>query len=126
MVFSLWELLEKCSKQRQSLFIDIINLTKVSDLVSRDGLFKFLPKISCLPRLLSISRSFHDNMKGTVVFGNSTSNTFDIQSGLKQSRVLAPALFEIFFAVMLKHAFRPTTENIYLLNLFRLRAKSKV
>ena len=45
-----------------------IDLTRAFDLVSRDGLFKILPKIGCPPQLLDIMGSFHDKMKGTVVF----------------------------------------------------------
>ena len=134
MVFSLRQLQEKCREQRQPLFIAFIDLTKAFDLVSREGLFKILPKIGCPPRLLSIIRSFHDDMKGTVVFDGSTSDAFDILSGVKQGCVLAPTLFGIFFAVLLKHAFGSATEGIYLrtrsdgklFNLSRLRAKSKV
>ena len=134
MVFSLRQLQEKCREQRQPLFIAFIDLTKAFDLVSRDDLFKILAKIGCPPRLLSIIRSFHDNMKGTVVFDGTTSDFFSIQSGVKQGCVLAPTLFGIFFAVMLKHAFGNATEGIYLrtrsdgklFNLSRLRAKSKV
>ena len=73
-------------------------------------------------------------MKGAVVFDGSTSAAFNIQSGVKQGCVLAPTLFGIFYAVMLKHAFGPAAEGIYLrtrtdrklFNLFRLRAKTKV
>ena len=73
-------------------------------------------------------------MKGTVVFDGSTSDPFDIRSGVKQGCVLAPTLFGIFFAVMLKHAFGTATEGVYLqtrsdgklFNLPRLRAKTKV
>ena len=73
-------------------------------------------------------------MKGTVVFDGSTSATFNIRSGVKQSCILAPALFGIFFAVMLKHAFGSAAEGIYLrtrtdgklFSLSRLRAKTKV
>ena len=134
MVFSLRQLQEKCREQRQPLFVAFIDLTKAFDLVSREGLFKILSRIGCPPRLLSIIRSFHDDMKGTVVFDGSTSDTFDIKSGVKQGCVLAPTLFGIFFAVMLKHAFGSATEGIYLrtrsdgklFNLSRLRAKSKV
>ena len=134
MIFSLRQLQEKCREQRQPLFIAFIDLTKAFDLVSRDGLFKILPKIGCPPRLLSIIRSFHEDMKGTVVFDGSTSAAFNIQNGVKQGCVLAPTLFGIFFAVMLKHAFGPAAEGIYLrtrtdgklFNLPRLRAKTKV
>ena len=53
---------------------------------------------------------------------------------VKQGCVLAPTLFGIFFAVMLKHAFGPAAEGIYLrtmtggklFNLSSLRAKNKV
>ena len=73
-------------------------------------------------------------MKGTVAFDGSTSDAFDIRSGVKQGCVLASTLFGIFFAVLLKHAFGSATEGIYLrtrsdgklFNLSRLRAKTKV
>ncbi|KAI8517815.1 hypothetical protein Bbelb_038320 [Branchiostoma belcheri] len=38
------------------------------DMVSRDGLFKILPKIGCPPKLQSLIESFHTNMKGTVQY----------------------------------------------------------
>ena len=88
-----------------------IDLTKAFDSVSRDGLFKILPKIGCPPKLLNIIKSFHHNMKGTVVYDGSTSEAFNIRSGVKQGCVLAPTLFGIFFAVLLRHAFGSTTED---------------
>ena len=73
-------------------------------------------------------------MKGTVVFDGSTSDPFDIRSGVKQGCVLAPTLFGIFFAVMLKHTISTATEGVYLrtrsdgklFNLSTLRVKTKV
>ena len=73
-------------------------------------------------------------MTGTVVFDGSTSESFEIKSGVKQGCVLAPTLFGIFFAVLLKHAFGTFTEGIYLrtrsdgklFNLSRLKAKTEV
>ena len=48
------------------LYIAFIDLTKVFDLVSRDGLFKVLPKIGCPPKLQSMIESFHADTKGTM------------------------------------------------------------
>ena len=45
------------------LYVAFIDLTKAFDLVSRDGLFKILAKIGCPPTLLSIVKSFQNNMK---------------------------------------------------------------
>ena len=115
------------------LYVAFIDLNKAFDLVSRDGLFMILAKIGCPPTLLSIVKSFHDNMKGTVLYDGATSDPFNILSGVKQGCVLAPTLFGIFFATLIKHAFGESTEGIYLRtrsdgNLFklsRLRAKTR-
>ena len=116
------------------LYIAFIDLTKAFDLVSRDGLFKILPKIGCPPRLQGMIESFHTGTKGTVQFNGSSSEPFEIRSGVKQGCVLAPTLFGVFFGMLLKHAFDTTTGGIYLrtrsdgrlFNLARLRAKTKV
>ena len=73
-------------------------------------------------------------MKGTVQFNGSSSRPFDILSGVQQGCVLAPTLFGIFFALLLRHAFGTASEGICLwarsdgrlFNLGRLRAKTKV
>ena len=49
-----------------------------------------------------------------MVFDGTTSDSFSIQSGIKQGCVLAPTLFRIIFAVTLQHAFGNATEGIYL------------
>lgn len=134
MIFSLRQLQEKCREQNQPLYIAFIDLTKAFDLVSRDGLFKMLPKIGCPPKLLSIVRSFHDGMMSTVQFDGDISTEFGVKSGVKQGCVLAPTLFGIFFALLLKHAFNSSEDGVYLhsrsdgslFNLSRLRAKTKV
>lgn len=79
--------------------------------MSRDDLFKILPKMGCPPWILNISRSFHEDTKGAVVFDGSISDSFKIQSVVKQGCVLASTLFKIFFAVMLKYAFGTATEG---------------
>ena len=73
-------------------------------------------------------------MKGTVQFNGSSSRPFDIRSGVKQGCVLAPMLFGIFFALLLRHVFDTASEGICLqtrsdgrlFSLGRLRAKTTV
>ena len=116
------------------LYIAFIDLTKAFDLVSRDGLFKVLPKIGFRPKLQSIIESFHTDTNGTVQFNDSFSEPFEIRSGVKQGCFLAPMLFGTFFGLLLKHVLDTTTEGIYfrtssddrLFNLARLRSKTKV
>lgn len=134
MIFSLRQLQEKCREQHMPLYISFIDLTKAFDLVSREGLFSILLKIGCPPKLHSLIRSFHDNMKAAIQFEGDMSDPFNIKSGVKQGCVLAPTLFGTFFSLLLKHAFGTATEGIYLrtrsdgrlFNLARLKAKTKV
>ena len=134
MVFSLHQLQDKCREQWMPLYIAFIDLTKAFDLVSRDGLFKALCKIGCPPRLHSLIKSFHSNMKGTVQFNSNLSKPFDMCSGVKQGFVLTPTLFGIFFALLLRHAFGTAQEGIYLwtrsdgslFNLSHLKVRTKV
>lgn len=50
----------------------------------------------------------------TVQFDGDMSEEFGAKSGVKQGCVLAPTLFGIFFTLLLKHAFKSSTDSIYL------------
>ena len=102
------------------LYIAFIDLTKAFDLVSRDGLFKVLPKIGCPLKHQCMVESFHINTNGTVHSNGSSSELFEIRSGVKQGCVLAPTLFGVFFGLLLKHAFDTTSEGIYLRSIRRI------
>ena len=63
----------------------------------------------------------------------SCSDPFLIKSGVKQGCVLAPTLFGIFFSLLLSHAFKLSSDGVYLhtrsdgklFSIARLRAKTK-
>ena len=133
MILFLCQLQEKCREQNQPLYLAFTDLTKAFDLVSGDGLFKMLPLIGCPSKLLSIVRSFHDSMMGTVQFDGDMSAKFGVKSRVKQGCILALTLFDIYFTLLLKHAFKSSTDVVYLhtrsdgclFNISRLHAKTK-
>ena len=116
------------------LYLAFVDLSKAFDTINREGLYLALSKIGCPPKLLSLVRSFRQNIKGTVQFEGNLSEPFDIRNGVKQGCVLSPTLFGIFFSMLLKHAFGDMKECIFLrtrsdgrlFNLARRRAKTKV
>ena len=117
MIFSLRQVQEKCREQQKPLYVAFIDHTKTFDLVSREGLFNILLKIvrpppPPSPRLHSMIRSFHDDMKATIQYEGSMSELFDIRSGVKQGCVLTLTLFGVFFLLLLKHAFGTSTEQV--------------
>ena len=101
MSFTLRQLQEKCREQKQPLFIVFVDQTKAFDFVSRKGLFHLLKKVGCPQKLLKVVMSFHEDMKGSVLFDGSSSAVFPIKSGVKQGCGLAPTLFGIFFSLLL-------------------------
>ena len=133
MIFATRQIQEKCREQQMPLYIAFIDLTKAFDLVSRKGLFNILKKIGCPETLLSIITSYHKEMQGIISFDGEESSPFPINNGVKQGCVLAPTLFGIFFSMLLRSAFKDSSEGVYLhtrsdgsmYNLARLRAKSK-
>ena len=133
MIFSLHKLQEKSREQKQPLYLAFIDLTKAFDFVSRDHLFEMLPLIGCPSKLLSIVRSFHNDMMSTVQFDGDMPAEFGVKSGVKQGCILAPTVFGIFFTLLLKHAFSSSTDDVYLhfrsdvclFNISRLLARAK-
>ena len=113
------------------LYMAFVDLTKAFDTVCRPALYKVLESIGCPPTLLSLIISFHEEMTACIQFDGSTSNSFSVNSGVKQGCVLAPTLFGIYFAALLRHAFLDSQDGIYirtredgsLYNLARLKSK---
>ena len=52
------------------------------------------------PTILSIIRSFHEGMQAGVRVGNSVTDHFEVQNGLRQGYTVAPTLFNTYFNAM--------------------------
>ena len=104
MIFMLRQIQDKCREQKVSLYAAFVDLTKVFDTVSRDGLWKILARLGCLPKFLIILRQLHEGQQGQVKHNGSLLDSFPISNGVKQGCVLAPTLFSIFFITTLCEA----------------------
>ena len=103
MVFILRQIQEKCREQNKGLFIAFVDLTKAFDSVSRKGLWKILEKLGCPPKFLAMVIQLHKDQQGQMRHSNILSRPFEITNGVKQGCVLVPALFTLFFSMMLQH-----------------------
>ena len=134
MVFAARQLQEKCQEQNADLFSTYVDLTKVFDTVSREGLWKIMAKYGCPRKFITMVQQFHTGMQARVQDNNETSKSFPVSNGVKQGCVLAPTLFSLMFSAMLHDAFREGDVGIgirfrsdgKLFSISRLKAKTKV
>ena len=93
MIFAARQVQEKYREQNLDLYMVFVDLTKVFDTISRDGLWQILRKIGCHDLSVDIIRSFHEGMVARVQDQGQTSESFSVTNGTKQGCVMAPLLF---------------------------------
>ncbi len=114
------------------LYAVFIDLTKAFDTVNREALWIVLSKRRCLDKFMCLIRPSHDDMTGQVLSSGEISEPFNISNGGNQKCVLAPVLFNLYFACVLSHDVRDLDLGVYLqyrldnstFYLRRLRAKT--
>ena len=102
MMFVIRRLQELARKKRTPLYVCFIDLTKAYDSVDRTLLWTALTRFRVPQRMISVIRQFHDGMRACVRLDDGVcSGWFAVEQGC----VLAPLLFNIFFAAGLHLAY---------------------
>jgi len=102
MMFVMRQIQEKCREQHRDLFVAFIDLTKAFDTVNRAMLWTVLEKAGCSRKFVAVIRAFHEGMQASVCCAGESSTGFGVEVGVKQGCVLAPILFNIFLASIMK------------------------
>ena len=133
MIFCARQIQEKSREQHKDLYMVFIDLTKAFDSINRAGLWSILAKFGCPSKLINIIKQLHDGMMGRVCADGKESDGFEVTAGVKQGCVIAPSLFSLFFAAMLKEATEDMPQGVSIrfrngsvFNLSRLKASTKV
>ena len=104
-MFVIRRLLELARKKRIPLYVCFIDLAKAYDFVDRTLLWIVLARFGVPQNTISVIRQFHDGMRVCVQLDDSVcSRWFIVEQGLRQGCVLAPLLFNIFFAAVINVA----------------------
>ena len=92
-------------KKRIPFYVYFIDLTKAYDSVDRTLLWTVLARFGVPQIMISVIRQFHDSMRACVRLDDRVcSRWFAVEQGLRQGCVLAPLLFNIFFAAVINVA----------------------
>ncbi|KAA3670999.1 uncharacterized protein DEA37_0003259 [Paragonimus westermani] len=111
LVFAARQLQEKYRKRNQPLCALLVDFTKAFESVNRGALWTVLGKFGCPGKFVDMVRLLHAGMKTKVQSCGSTSDDFDIVTGVKQGCVLAPALFSLYLTAMVTVAFQISGED---------------
>ena len=105
MMFAIRWLQELARKKRIPLYVCFIDLTKAYDSVDLTLLWIVLARFGVPHIIISVIRQFHDGMRACVRLDDRVcSRWFAVEQGLRQGCVLAPLLFNIFFAAVINLA----------------------
>ena len=105
MVFVVRRLQELTRKKRIPLYVSFIDLTKTYDSVDRTLLWTALARFGLPQNMISVIRQFHDGMRACVQLDDRVClRWFAVEQGLRQGCVLAPLVFNIFFAAVINMA----------------------
>ena len=106
MIFMVRRLQELARKKRIPLYECVIDLTKAYDFDDRTLLWTVLARFGVPQIMISVICQFHDGMRVCVRLDDRVcSRWFAVDQGLRQGCVLAPLLFNIFFAAVINLAF---------------------
>ena len=101
MMFVIRRLQELARKKRIPFYVCFIDLAKAYDSVDRTLLWTVLARFGVPQNMISVIRSFHDGIRAYVRLDDRVcSGWFAVEQGLRQGCVLAPLLFNIFFAAV--------------------------
>ena len=106
MIFVIRRLQELARKKRTPLLACFIDLTKANDSVERTLLWTVFTRFGVPHNIISVIRQFHDGMRACVGLDDRVcSGWFVVEQGLCQGCMLAPLLFNIFFAAVINVAY---------------------
>ena len=101
-MFMIRRLQELAQKKRIPLYVCFIDLTKAYNSADRTLLWTVLARFGVPQNMISAIRQFHNGMRACVRLDDRVClRWFVVEQGLRQGCVLAPLLFNIFFAAVI-------------------------
>ena len=82
--------------------VTFVDFSKDFVTVHRETLWKLLSLYGCPKTLIRVIQSFYNGINASICYGDGCSDPFSVGDGVKQWCVLAPTLFTIFLAAVLK------------------------
>ncbi|VDP54557.1 unnamed protein product [Schistosoma margrebowiei] len=86
-------IVEQSIEWNSSLYINFIDYKKAFDSVDRTTLWKLLRHYGVPQKIVNIIQSPYDGLHCKIVHGGQLTNSFDVETGVRQGCLLSPFLF---------------------------------
>ena len=100
MIFAVRQLVEKSREHVDSLFVLFLDLKKAYDSVPMKALWCVLEKYGVPPTMLSVIRSFYEDITAVVRVGDDLTKDIEVTNWLRQGCTLAPILCNLYFSAV--------------------------
>ena len=100
MIFMIRQLVEKAIEHQAKQYIIFVDLRKAYDSVPREALWIILRKFRIAESLVTIIKSFHNNMQARIKVDGELLEEIQVENGLRQGCTLAPTLFNLYACAM--------------------------
>jgi retron-type reverse transcriptase len=84
-----------------TVFVAALDISKAFDSVAHDKLFRALSSRGVPNAIIDILRNWYEKLVVNNRWGNSYSNDFVVNNGVRQGSVLSPSLFNLFINIFI-------------------------
>ena len=100
MIFVVRQLAEKAMEHNSRQYLVFVDLDKAYDSVPRTVLWNALQKLGVPDDLITLIKSFHQDMKARLRIDGEMLEEIEVANGLRQGCTMAPTLFNLYACVV--------------------------
>lgn len=117
-IFALRQIFEQSNEWNTGIYANFIDFEKAFDSIHRDSLWQILRHYGIPKKIVDIIKMLYIDFSAQVICGNELTDSFGVETGVKQGCVLSPLLFLIGIDWIMRQTTAGTTRGIRL-TLFR-------
>jgi len=113
-IFTIRQIMEKCYEFGRDVHMCFVDFKQAYDSILWNKLWAALEEFGTPKKLIDLIKACNTNIMCKVKFGNGTSDSFEVSTGLKQGDALSPVLFNLALEKMIRSM--PIRQGIELLS----------
>jgi hypothetical protein len=111
-IFTLRQIIEQSNEWNTTTYANFIDFAKAFDSINRPALWRIMSHYGIPDKIISIIKMLYTDFNARVICGSKLTDTFPIQTGVKQGCLLSPLLFSLCIDWLMRETTRNTKRGI--------------